>query len=487
MDNLVNDNPVYVDFPIPEFRGNPCVEAIARPPKDNDEAILRLSRTPYFDPSELELDASLRMLLPARLFNFMFPTGLHVKILKRINLQIFNGYRHRNPLSPEGQRYLHEAADGTSFSGGHSSPLIIPASISFLTGLSGMGKSALARAVMASLGKPVIKHSMYHGLPFPETQILYLMRNVPDQCSARALCKSFGEHADYLLAQRLYSDYFSDKSLNRSDIVVELRRIIVAHHIAALVIDNFENLSLARSGGKKELIALIVNLREELGVPILIVGTYKAAEILRDDASVTRRLVGDGFYELKRPLSCEDEDYRGLVAAAWDYHWTKERAELNEEMYFILYDLSQGITAIVLTLLVFAQVDAIDNGTERVDASTIKNVYTEQFKPLHGIIDALRSGDSEAIGAYDDLYLRAFKSLKADMMFDKIDAIREEYLRQQEAYLGMTDIGSSNARKLQKRSKRKYARQNHDSLLTKVTEGTSTLADIFPTMMGNRS
>jgi hypothetical protein len=317
MESWTNREPTYTPYPIEEFSGNPLVEAISFPPRDDADAIKRLIQRPKFNPSELELPSMMRMLLPARLKCFMFPTEQHVNIMKHIYCQVIDGYRFRNPLDPRTQKLLHGGPRQ------HYEPVIDtpenrPATISFLTGLSGMGKTTLIRAVMGAMGRSVILHSNYQGKEFTESQILYLMRNVPDQCTPKILCKSYGSYTDSLLATKLYSKPFST-DLSRSGYVDELKKIIANHHVGALVLDEFHNLSLAGTSGVKEMIAMLINFRDQLGVPIILIGTYQAAELLDGGLSMTRRVVEGGFHELVRPESHLDVNWMAMCEIAWAY------------------------------------------------------------------------------------------------------------------------------------------------------------------------
>lgn len=437
MASWINRAPTYTPYPIEEFCGNPLVEAINFPPLNNDDAIKRLIQKPRFDPSERELPSMMRMLLPARLRSFMFPTAQHVNIMKQIYCQVIDGYRFRNPLDPSTQKLLHGEALH------HYEPVIDtpgnrPATISFLTGLSGMGKTTLIRAVMGAMGRSVIMHSDYQGKPFTESQILYLMRNVPDQCSPKILCKSYGSYTDSLLATKLYSKPFST-DLSRSGYVDELKKIIANHHVGALVLDEFHNLSLAGTNGVKELIAMLINFRDQLGVPIILIGTYQAADLLDGGLSMTRRVVEGGFHELIRPESHDDEDWKAMCQIAWKYQWVKNPAEWSEAILETLYECSQGITAIMLTLFIAAQIQAIDSGSEIVDAELLKSVYRDRLKPLHPIIDALRSKDLNLLDQYDDLYIKAFAELKNDSMLGRIENLQKQLLEEQQKQAGVLE------------------------------------------------
>jgi hypothetical protein len=439
MTNWINNSPTYHSYSIPEFQGNPLIEALHPPPHDRDAALLALFQCPAFDISERELPSVMRMFLPARLMRFLFPTTQHDRILKHVYCQVLDGYRSRNPLTAVGQHFLHNAGKPDF----HFGPVIEsassrPSTISFLTGLSGMGKSTLIRGVMRVLGNPVIQHSDFRGIPFTESQILYLMRNVPDQCGPKALAKTFGDYTDALLRTNLYGKLFADKSMTRTHYVAELRRIVANHHVGAIVLDEFQNLSLAGTEGKRELIALLINLRDELGVPIILVGTYKAADILEGEASIARRLVEGGFHDLKRPESPADEDWRALCETVWEYQWVRNPIELDDNIISVLYEYSQGITGIMLNLFVAAQVEAIDSESERVDKDLLKKVYQERLKPLHKIITALRSKDLGLLSRYDDLYIKAFAELKNDGFMGRIESIRVQLAATQDNQLGMT-------------------------------------------------
>lgn len=435
----INSQPTYTSYPLPEFVGNPLIEALSPLPFDQDDAITRLSSLPLFNEAELNLPAALRMFLPARLSRFLFPTTQHVRFLNHLAIQIFDGYSTRNPLSPAGQQYLHHAASQSYYV-----PVIDPgtgrlSTISMVCGIPGIGKSTLIRGCMSMLGKPVIRHSNYNGTAFPETQILYLMRNVPDQCSAKPFCKAYGDYTDALLGMPLYAKFFADKSMTRSHYVGELRKIVVSHHVGALILDCVEHLLLGSANDVSEFMAMLINMRDELRVPIILVGTPRAADILKSDVSTSRRIVEGGYHELKRPESPDDPDFAALCEVLWGYQWVSKQVEFNETLRNQLYDLSQGITGVMITLFIAAQIEAIDSGKEMLSKDLIKSVYDQRFKPLHPILDALRSGKQSIISRYDDLYPKAFSGLKADPLLNRIEEIHAQMAANQERSLGIMD------------------------------------------------
>jgi AAA domain len=389
--------PIYHVHPLHEFHGNPLVEVLATMPSElRDKAIL-LRRKPCFNENERELDASSRMLCSARLKNFMLPMSQHVKIFSHVYANIVTGYIKRNPMTPEGQRFLHGMGE--------------PSTVTFITGLSGMGKSALIRSIMGAIGPGVIRHSEYNGTPFPETQILYIMQNVPEKCTPKNLCQKLAYQVDMLLGKNLCIPSLS-KNQTQADYVAALKKILRDFHVGVIVIDEFQNIKLGRGANTEELLAMITNFRDELGVPIIVVGTPAAERLLEGNSSVARRLCDGGFFELRPPSSAKDPEWYAFCDAIWKLQWVKNPVKFSEEINEVLYDKCQGITGILLTLFINAQLEAID-GNEKVDIDLLKLVYEKHMRPLHEAMSALRSKDPRRICQFDDLYFSTAENVRA--------------------------------------------------------------------------
>jgi hypothetical protein len=420
----------YQCYGVPEMDSNPLIAALKPPTDIIEEQLERLKLKPAFSGSERDLPSSVRTFLLNRLqHNFFFPSTQHVQIYKDIEAQVVGGYWSRNPMSATGQRLVHNAGTpGPHIERTNPDNPGSAATIAFLTGLSGSGKTSLVQRVGAALGKPVIAHSTFHGKSFTDSQIVVLMRNCSDQpnYTTKAIAKLLADRVDELLGVTLYGHFFRDKSMTRTHYVAELRRILSNNWVGVVIIDVFEHLSLAGTLGRDELIAMLVNLRDELGVPILLVGTYKAAEVLNAaSASVTRRFVDGGFHDLKRPESSSDNDFRSFCDVAWQYQWVKNPGKITDEIKDTLYDLSQGVTAVFLMLFKLSQIAAIRCGTECVDANTLRETYANRLFPLHKILDALRSNDKDLLDKYDDLYLRAFNEIEQAELTNRLSTMLE--------------------------------------------------------------
>ena len=387
--------PEYKIVGAEELDGNPLAAHLPLPPETDNDAFMALATRPEFDIRDRELLNSIRRLRINRLRRFYVPVmAVHRRALVSICTSLLDGYIQRNPMTPLGQRILQ----------GYGVDLPSSPPITMISGLSGMGKSTLIDRIQAFLGGQVWQHTNFRGIPFTETQILWLRRNVPEHCTVGTLCSTFGDYTDGVLGLKLYAGIFA--KLNgggRNTYLSEIRKIITSHHVGFLVLDEFQNLSLMGVGAEK-IIAMLVNLRDELGLPIVVVGTYKALKLLRSDLSSARRLVEGGYFDLERPMSADDENWQSLCEAAWEFQWVRKPVAYSEAIGNAFYEVSQGVTGIMLSTFATAQLAAIEDGSECVTEELIQKVFDERMKPLHPAVRVLQSGNPMLMDKFDDLY-----------------------------------------------------------------------------------
>ncbi len=66
---------------------------------------------------------------------------------------------------------------------------------------------------------------------------------------------------------------------------------------------------------------------------------------------------------------------------------------MPDDLRDLWFDLSQGIMDVVIKLFVLSQIRAVVTGTERITPNIMKKVYHDELKPIHPMMEALRSGD----------------------------------------------------------------------------------------------
>ncbi|PLX98992.1 MAG: hypothetical protein C0622_11160 [Desulfuromonas sp.] len=432
---MITYNPTYHEIPLKEFNGNPMVEVLNPVPLTADDAFKRLCYRPDFDESERNLPAVWRKIAAGRLLHFYLPTDQSVEIFESIYSQIIDGYRHRSPRNPTHQRSIHgcdELAQRLGVTKGEQ--ILRSGTISVITGLSGLGKSTLIKCIMQEIGKPCYYHTNYRGEPLSTVQILYLMRNVPDQCSPKAFCSRFTEQAaefasDFCNISQTNKDY---TRMTRNQHELNFYKIIKNNYVGALIIDEIQNLTINGGNDKKELVQMIHNFRDELGIPIILIGTYGSIEIFKKHFSLTQRTTEGGYHEIKRSSHADDEDWQNFCKILWHYQWIKDPQKLTTACIETLYKCSQGITRIALNIFILCQRLVIGTDRETIDEGLIKSVYNERFKPLHEVISILESGDEKKMKTYEELLSKAFDSVsESDPDVETTQNNYERFLRDQ--------------------------------------------------------
>jgi len=145
----------------------------------------------------------------------------------------------------------------------------------------------------------------------------------------------------------------------------------------------------------------ICTLINTVGVPILMVGTPKSMPLLSKEFKLARRSEGVGglFFDRMK----KDESFNILLEGLWEYQWTKNYSELNQEYIDLMFLESQGITDILIKLFVATQLRAISSGKEEISPAFIKKIAKENFNFVRGMLNDLKSGNINKIGVYDDL------------------------------------------------------------------------------------
>ncbi|PXW23142.1 TniB protein [Paraburkholderia caballeronis] len=169
-----------------------------------------------------------------------------------------------------------------------------------------------------------------------------------------------------------------------------------------LTIDELQHLRVAKTGGKENMLNFFVNLINSIGIPVVFVGTNSMIDLFSDVMRNARRATGLGLSDFRQPAS-DDPAWALLVDAAWQYQWIRHAEPLTVEPRNVLYDLAQGVTDILIKLLVLAQRHAIHTGEERLTARLLRTIADTRMQLLKPALDALRSGDTTRMAKFEDL------------------------------------------------------------------------------------
>lgn len=216
------------------------------------------------------------------------------------------------------------------------------------------------------------------------------------------------------LGDKDYHKRYSHRNIN--DALQQMEQVASTFFIGALLIDELQNLHLAKTGGKESMLNFFLHLVNNIGIPVVFSGTNSTISLFSEAMRTARRVCGAGTLEFKR-FEKDDEEWRLLVENLWSYQWCKQTAELTDEIFDMLYEHTQGVTDFLVKLLVLSQRYAVQSGSECLTAEILVKVSNSKMQILKPALSALRSRDPKRMRQFDDL-LPIEDQLSEMMVFD---------------------------------------------------------------------
>lgn len=439
----------YLEQEISGYRGNPFVEALP-PIMTEDEVMEALARYPSFDEGERGMPSHLRLHAIQNALQFFAPLPVHLDLEQRFSRMIRTGYQMRNPVERGFWRDLDEKSKALALS-----TSVVPNCARSLTlgftiiGFPGVGKSTSVEAIL-SLYPQVIYHSRYRERDFNVAQVVWLKLECPHDGSIKGLCLNFFQAVDNMLGTKYERNYAGGRHTT-DDLLPKIARVAAIHGIGVLVIDEIQRLSSAKSGGAGKMLNFFVQLTNSIGVPVVLVGTFKARSILSGEFHQIRRGTGQGDLVWDRMEEGEwveekDEEANGearadyqklgiwqlFMESLWPYQYVKVPCALTKELSHVLYKETQGITDFAAKVYMLAQVRAITTAItiedEIITADIIRSVARDSLKQAQPVLVALRRGDTQFLStvpdvnpiSIDDFIRRAESSLQGVSEQDRL-------------------------------------------------------------------
>lgn len=398
----------YIDPGIPEYADNPLVAALPAI-MDPASAANLFTKKPSFCVSELNLPGHIRIHAISRLVNnFFVPLTTHIVLEQKISALIRQAYLGRNPKEASFKKHLNNCfkkmveqdIDAYIYDDVCSTALSMS-----LIGISGSGKSTTLNIILDSYDK-IIFHPDYNLVQVPWVKV-----DCPHDGTLTELCFSIFMALD----RRLNTTYYRDFSRSRNGIgklLTEVANLCLIHAVGLLVIDEFQHMNMAKSGGEKKMINFLVTLINTIGVSVVLVGTPKALPIFASEFRQARRAAGHGNIVWNRIQN--DASWDDFLDEMWKYQWLQNAKELTEDVRNTLYDLSQGIADIVIKLFCVAQARVIllsnDKEGERITVDLLHDIYDEEFSVVKPMINALKKGDHKSLNEYSDVVIPDIES-----------------------------------------------------------------------------
>jgi ABC-type dipeptide/oligopeptide/nickel transport system ATPase component len=377
---------------LPEYRSNPLISALG--PVWDQKSILKALDVPVaFSESERTKSEEYRMHAVARLSRLVVALPAHLDVVSTIQIIVrqhyigqdirndyAQGIKDRYRLSQDGKLlpiYPHRRSHGNCAG---------------VFGLSGGGKTTALEAALRLLPK-VIRHKEYALI-----QVVWIKVDCPKGASLKDTLKVLILGFDDLLG----TDYTGEVGLRATlaDYANKLHRICHRHRTGLIVIDEMQN-ALQAVARNDPLFDFFVNLTNVVGVPVIVSGTPKAAQLFRKTLRSARRISSQGV-TIWNGMRNED-DWKRFCNQLQKYQWLADPAPLSERLRKYLFFLTQGLPGIAIPLFQLAQYAAIASGAERLSQQIIRDVFDEKMASLRPMMNAVRSGNKARMVAYDDL------------------------------------------------------------------------------------
>lgn len=317
------------------------------PPRSKKEYLNVVENSPFISEDMKKLSALERSMMVSGIKEFRIARDFGYAIDWRIAMALRKGYmlsikNEENNGEGSTERYRKREDDTSAF---------------ILYGPSGVGKTTTLNTSLAYY-KQVIEHK---GKDYNFKQLVYIKVECPPADSFKSFLDSCLDEMEKALNMK-----FEDRIYYRTaDQKEELfKNLANRWNLGLLVIDEIQNLLSIK---KNVLMNQFLKLTNELGVPIIYVGTDKFVEYMEKAEFFTVRRFG---VQIAVEAYKKDILWNHMMNELWKNQWMQEYVPLTQELNDVFYEETKGVISRVIDLFSNAQVEAILQGIDTVDNFT---------------------------------------------------------------------------------------------------------------------
>lgn len=399
----------YIEQVNPKNQGNPFIEALPNR-IDLSNFIDALYSAPPLDSKYNNLCVEDRLEFVQQIRpDFWIPFPSHYEKYRNLYSMIKIGYQSRNPMNALYNRQfavgwgeIYKA--GIDEKGANLAGNVNTAQSLAEIAINGYGKTQMYERMLIQLFPQVIHHKEYQGRALTQTQLVWLKVECPYNKSVGTFCKSFYAEVDKLLGTNFYERY-AEKPGTIDKLVIRLIKTVAQVNLGVLVIDEIQKIQKAYSGGENNMIDFITQLVNTLGVPVILIGSFKALYLFKDSLANTRKCLPNGYAEnISGYLLGDSWEWNHFIENLWDLQYTKTYTEITQDIKDKMHFYSMGIPDITVKLFMHVQSRTIVNGgDERIRLSDIREVAERSLNMVQPIFNRIRSGDPSAYKELDDI------------------------------------------------------------------------------------
>jgi hypothetical protein len=267
-------------------------------------------------------------------------------------------------------------------------------------GIPGIGKTTTVKKILKLI--PQVKHHKIWNI----TQVLYLRLSVPLDGKISTLTNNFFEALDEVL-QTNYSEEY--KSLSGPALIKQMRVLCTIHFIGSLLLDETQDLKGSSPGAIANNIRFLKGLSNDLGVPIIFIGTSEADKILFGNAQNATRhsAMGTVTWDI---MEEDDEECQLLIESTFKISNLKKPQKLTSELRSIYYKKSLAIPRILNTVHYLALQYCIKWKTELITPDVIEAVSKDNLYVTEVMLLGKLNNESWILDAFPDMSLSSINT-----------------------------------------------------------------------------
>lgn len=331
----------------------------------------RLTYLPDYNPNICNADAGARLVALNRLSEIYIPSQMTYEIYSKIYLSMVHSLGKKQTIDSVKQgNENHKRIQGLGY---HS---ILGGSDSFsIIGKSGIGKStAIAKSIELAGGMEIItlKNPYTNIIPFVNIQC-------PHDCSIKGLLLSILGSVDMSIGTSYREAAIQVKA--SIDILISMVAQISLNHILVIIVDECQNICRNKNG--VNLVSAMTQLINSSGISICLVGLPETEDLFQREMHLARRSIGLSYLE-----SPFDDYFIRFCKTVYSYQYVSNPSLITPEIIETLYQCSNGVIGLVVSLLIESQQMAIlSGGKEELTKEVILNTFHKRMKNLQNFIE----------------------------------------------------------------------------------------------------
>lgn len=350
-----------------------------------------------------------RLIALLDIYKIYLPTKCTIEIYNRLYLSLISSLEKKNSILN-----VRLANDNFRTIRGLKRYGVIGGLESFkITGNAGLGKtSSVQRCSDVITGNRVIVADGVEIIP-----ILFV------ECVADGSFKSLLFQILKDVDQILGTTFFiaNKKQTTTIDILLSAVSNVLINHVAVLVIDEIERVANESKNGET-LINYLTQLVNQSNISICFVGNESANKYFERKEYLGRRTIGLSITKMNY-----DEFFYSFVKTLFNYQYTLKKVEFDSEYSRLFYKLSSGKPAMIVSLFVESQKNAIISGKEIISYEQIEDTFKNNFSTMSSYIDKVEIKlssvkkdkvileDKENVRSDNDIFNRVNKITNKDL------------------------------------------------------------------------